>query len=112
MFFSQYTVTCIVLSFLPNSRLNTTIVTKCKNKNGNLTDTSNYRHVAVDTVALLGHFILYIIPPFLRTTDNRLGFSAGHAADQCTFLLKQTASYFVTHGSSGHAVFICLKSIP
>jgi len=46
-----------------------------------------------------------IISPFFRTTDNRFGFRAGHAADQCSFLLKQTASYFVTHGSSGHAVF-------
>ena len=30
-------------------------------------------------------------------------------ADQCTFLLKQTASYFVTHGSSVHAV--CLDAL-
>jgi len=32
--------------------------------------------------------------------------SVGHSTDQCTFLLKQTASYFVTHGSSVHAVFL------
>ena len=31
---------------------------------------------------------------------------AGHTTVQCTFLLKQTASYFVTHGSSVHAVFL------
>ena len=44
--------------------------------------------------------------PFLGTTDNQFGFKAGHSTDQCTFLLKQTASYFVTHGSSVHAVFL------
>jgi len=27
------------------------------------------------------------------------------STDQCTFLLKQTASYFVTHGLSVHVVF-------
>jgi len=27
------------------------------------------------------------------------------STDQCTFLLKQTPSYFVIHGSSVHAVF-------
>jgi len=44
--------------------------------------------------------------PFLGTTDNQFGFKAGHSNDQFTFLLKQTASYFVPHGSSVHAVFL------
>ena len=43
---------------------------------------------------------------FLGTTDNQFCFEAGRSTDQCTFLLKQTASYFVTHGSSVHAVFL------
>jgi len=47
-----------------------------------------------------------IISPFFGTTDNQFGFKAGHSPDQCTFLLKQSASYFVTHGSSVHAVFL------
>jgi len=73
-----------------------------------MSDTTNYRPVAVATVVskLLAHFILSSISPFLGTTDNQFGFKAGHSTDQCTFLLKQTASYFVTHGSSVHAVFL------
>ena len=55
---------------------------------------------------LLEHFILSNISPFLGTTDNQFGLKAGHSTDQCSFLLKQTASYFVTHGSSVHAVFL------
>jgi len=43
---------------------------------------------------------------FPCTKDNQFGFKAGHSTDQCTFLLKQTALYFVTHGSSVHAVFL------
>ena len=75
-----------------------------------MSDTSNYRPVAVATVVskLLEHFILSIISPFLGTTDNQFGY-AGHSTDQGTFLLKQTASYFVTHGSSVHAVFVDAK---
>ena len=89
---------CIVQGYIPNSCLNTTIVPICKNKNGNMSDTSNYRPVAVATVVskLLEHFILPSISPFLGTTDNQFGFKAGHSTDQCTFLLKQTASYFAT----------------
>jgi len=72
-----------------------------------MSDTSNYRPVALVTAVskLLEHFILSCISPFLGTTDNQFGFEAGHSTDQCTFLLKQTASYFVSHSSSVHAVF-------
>jgi len=98
---------------MPNSCLNKTIVPICKNMNGNVSDTSNYRPVAVVTVVskLLEHFILSSISPFLGTTDNQYGFKAGHSTDHCTFLLKQTASYFVIQDSSVHYVFICLGSI-
>jgi len=43
-----------------------------------MSDTSNYRPVAVATVVskLLEHFILSSISPFLDTTDNQLGFKA------------------------------------
>jgi len=47
---------------------------------------------------LLEQFILSNISPFLGTTDIQFDFKAGHSTDQCTFKLKQTASYFVTHG--------------
>ena len=54
---------------------------------------------------LIEHFISSNISPFLGTTDNQFGFKAGHSTDRCTFLLKQSTSYFVTHGSSVRAVF-------
>ena len=58
---------CIVHGYAPNSSLNTTVVPICKNKNGNMSDTSNYRAVALATVVskLLEHFILSSISPFL-----------------------------------------------
>jgi len=73
-----------------------------------MSDTSNYRPVAVATVVskLLEHFILSSISPLLGITDNQFGFKVGHSTDRCTFLLKQTASYFVKHGSSVRAVFL------
>ena len=108
IFLSELFNMCSVHAYIPNSCLNTTIVPICKNKNRNVSDTSNYRPVAVATVVskLLEHFILSSISPLLSTTDNQFGFKGGHSTDQCTFLLKQTASHFVTHGSSVHAVFL------
>ena len=63
---------CIVHRYIPNSCLNTTIVPMCKNKNGDMSDTSNYRPVAVAPVVskLLEHFILSNISLFLGTTDK------------------------------------------
>ena len=68
--------------------------------------------MAVDTVVskLLEQFILSTISPFLGTTDNQFGFKAGHGTDQCIFLLKQTVSYFVTHGSSVLAFLAASKA--
>jgi len=97
---------CIVHGFVPNSSLHNKVPI-CKNKNGNMSDTSTYRPVAIVTVVskLLEQFILSSISPFLGTTDNQFAFKAGHSTDQCTVLLKQTASYFETRGSSVDAVF-------
>ena len=100
-------IMCIVhgLAYVPNSCLNITIVPICNNKNGNMSDTSNYRPVATLVSKILEHFIWSSISPCLGTTDNQFGFKAGHSTDQSAFLLKQSASYFVTYGSSVYAVF-------
>ena len=77
-FLSELFNMCIVHrhGYIPNSCLNTAIVPICKNKNGNMSDTSNYRPVAVATVVskLLEHFILSNISPFLGTTDKSVWF--------------------------------------
>ena len=80
-FLSELFNMCIVRGYMPNSCLNTTIVPICKNKNGNMSDTSNYRQVAVATVVskVREHFMLSSISPFLGTTGNQFGFKAGHS---------------------------------
>jgi len=66
-FLSELMNMCIVHGYVPNSCLNTTIVPICKNKNGNMSDTPNYRSVAVAIVVskLLEHFILSTVASLL-----------------------------------------------
>ena len=45
---SELSNMCIVYGYIPNS-CSTTIFPTCKKKNGNMSDTSNYRSVAVPT---------------------------------------------------------------
>ena len=77
--FSELFNMCIVHRYVLNSCLNTKIVPISKNKNGNISDTSNYRPVAVATVVskLLEHYISSCISSFLGTTDNQFGFKSG-----------------------------------
>ena len=95
VFFSVNCLTCVLFTGVypsPNSCLNATIVPICKNKNGKMSDTSNYWTVAVATVVskLLEHFILSNISPFLGTKDNQFSFKAGHSTDQCICILPHT----------------------
>jgi len=78
-FLSELFNMCSVHGYTPNSCLKATIVPICKTKNGNMSNTSNYRPVAVATVVskLLEHFILSNISPFLGTADNQFGLKAG-----------------------------------
>ena len=89
-FLSELLNMCIIQGYIPNSCLNTSVIPICKNKNGNMSYTSNYSPVAVATVVskLLEHFILSHISPLLGTTDNQFGFKGGHSTDQCTFLVN------------------------
>ena len=49
VFFSVNCLTCVSFTGIYPIPVNTTIVPICKNKNGNMSDTSNYRPVAVVT---------------------------------------------------------------
>ena len=47
----------------------------------------------------------------LLSLEPQTTLSIGQSTNQCTFLLKQTASCFVIHGSSVHVFFRCLENI-
>jgi len=116
-FLSELFNMCIVHGYIPNSGLNTTIVLIRKNKNGNMSDTSNYRPVAVATVVskLLEHFILSSISFFLgiTETDNQFGFKADHSTDQCTFVrwLQRILDVCQAYAKSHGIIFNCNKTV-
>ena len=64
----------LAYSFLPQSLLDTTIVPVIKNKCGSLTDSNNYRPIAIATISskLLESVILMKCEEYLFTSDNQL----------------------------------------
>jgi len=70
--------------------MQTVIVHICKNKNSDISDAGNYRHVSLESIIseLFDHYILSCISPLLATTDNQFVFKPKHGTDLCIVLRK------------------------
>ena len=76
--------------YLPPAMIETTIVTIVKNKCGNITDSNNYRPIALATIVskLFESVILMKCEQYLTTSANQFGFNTGHSTDLCIYALK------------------------
>jgi len=99
---------CLMNGKIPQECIQTVIVPICENKNGNISDTGNYRPVSLATIIskLFEHYIFSCISSLLATTDNQFGFNPKHGTDMCIFLLKQTVSYYVSKGTPVFSAFL------
>ena len=66
-----------------------------KNKSGNLSDSNNYRPIAIATITskLLESVLLLKCSDYLTTCDNQFGFKASHGTDMCIHTLKEFIDY-------------------
>ena len=71
----------------PKSLMETTIVPIVKNKCGNLSNSNNYRPIAIATITskVLESLILVKCEEFLYTSDNQFGFKSGHSTEFCIY---------------------------
>jgi len=99
---------CIVHCFVPSQCLETLIVPIVKNSSGDISNSNNYRPVAIASVIskLFEHFILSKTRGFLNTSDNQFGFKPLHGTDMCAFLLKQVVAAYNCKGSPVYSVFL------
>ena len=69
--------------YLPSAHIKTTIVPIVKNKAGDLSDSNNYRPIAIATITskLLESVLLLKCSDYLTTCDNQFGFKASHGTD-------------------------------
>ena len=66
---------CLSHGYLPSTLIKTTIVPIVKNKSGNLSDSNNYRSIAIATITskLLEPVLLLKCSDYLTTFDNQFG---------------------------------------
>ena len=88
--------------------LDSVIIPLVKNKCGDLSDTSNYRHIAISCIVskTLENVILQRIEEYLWTTDNQFGFKAQHSSDLCVYALTEFIEYFINRSTSVYVAFL------
>ena len=86
----------------------TTIVPIVKNKSGNLSDSSNYRPIALATIIskMFESVLLLKCAEYLSTSDNQFGFKSCHSTDLCIYTLKEFIDYYKTRGTTVYVTFL------
>ena len=94
--------------YLPLSMIETIIVPIVKNKCGKLSDSNNYRPIALATIIskLFESAILLKWEMFLDTCPNQFRFKQGHSTDMCIYVLKEFIEFYRSRNTSVFVTFL------
>ena len=86
------------------------LVPLVKNKMGDLTDSNNYRSIAISSLVMKLYDLVIInqFKEFLYFDDLQFGYQPEVSTTMCTWLATETISYFIRNGSE---VFTCLMDM-
>lgn len=102
--------TCInsmmIHGYIPSEATQTVICPTVKEKNGDISDASNYRPIALATIfsKIVEHILLCRLQGYLSTSDNQFGFKRGHSTLMPILLLKELLRFYSNHGTN---MFVC-----
>ena len=96
----------IIHGYMPSGILETAIIPIIKNKKGDVTNSDNYRPIAITCVLskIIELLILHKYSHMLTTTDNQFGFKEKHSTDMCVFAVQQMVDMY---SSMNSPVYIC-----
>ena len=99
---------CLSSGYLPFALINTTTVPIVKNNAGDLSDSNNYRPIAIATITskLLESVLQLKCSKHLPTCDNQFGFKASHGMDMCIYTLKEFIEYYKCRGTTVYVKFL------
>ena len=99
---------CLSHGYLPSTLIKTTIIPIVKKKSGNLSDSNNYRPIAIATITskLLESVLLLKYSAYLTTCDNQFGFKASHGTDISIHTLKEFIDYYKCRGTTVYVIFL------
>lgn len=97
---------CLKHCYLPDSFMEMLIVPLVKNKCGDLTDSNNYRAIALSNAEtkILEKILLNKITEYRDIDKYQFGFKKGHSTSLCAGAVKDVVQYYANQGSH---VFMC-----
>ena len=98
----------VIHNYIPESMLDTIIVPLIKDKHGNISDSDNYRPLALTCVAskLFEFLVLHRYEHLLYTTANQFGFKRKLSTDMCIFSLKEIVEFYKMYNSPVYLCFL------
>ena len=82
---------CLSHGYLQPAKIKTTIVPIVKNKCGHISESNNYRPIALATIIskLFESVLLLKCEDYLSICSNQFGSKKGHSTDLCIYALKK-----------------------
>ena len=94
--------------YLPPAIIETTTAPIVKNELYNLSDSSNYRPIALATIVskMFESVLLFKCAEYLSTSDNQFCFKSSHSTDLCIYTLKEFIDYYKAEGTTVYVTFL------
>lgn len=94
--------------YVPDDFLLSTALPIPKGRNSNLTDSANYRGIALSSIfgKILDLIILRRYSENLASCDLQFGFKPKRSTTMCSMILKEVISFYVNNNSSVNCVFL------
>ena len=96
---------CLAHGYLQPAMIEITIVPIVKNKSGNLSDSSNYRPIAI-AFKMFESVLLFKCAEYVSTSHNQFGFKSSHSTDLCMYTLKEIIDYYKSRGTAVYITFL------
>ena len=95
----------------PDSFLHSTIVPITTEKNGNVSDSLNFRGITLSSIygKLFNNIVLFRYGDRLFSSELQFGFKAKSSTNLCSVVLKKSLVYYLNHYSSVFCTSGCIK---
>jgi hypothetical protein len=91
----------------PDSFLHSTIIPNPKGKNGNVSDSANFRGITLSSIygKLFDNIVLSRYADHLSSSELQFGFKVKSSTNLCSMALKESLAYYINNQSSVFCTF-------
>ena len=95
-------------AFTPTEMLLSTIVPIPKDTRKSISDSANYRGIALSSCIgkLLDWILIKSNPHIFSSSDLQFAYKSDSSTTQCSFIVDETINYFTKHGSDVHTILL------